>query len=192
MLAPMQENGTFASFDPLQQNDPWQNAQRASSPERNPFASASATNANIPPPGLQQSPRAMQDAVEVFRGSEDRNPFTRSEKWMPAFPVPPHDKCTTRPEEVEGFNSYIQNLASWAGLGDNEWPREILWSLRSPTVITWNQMTAAQITRSTRLLSFLKQCFSGHANCCGLLWIRNCSFAVKIILHQDPNRADVL
>ena len=116
---------------------------------------------------------------------------------MPAYPVPPHDKWTTRPEEVEGFISYIQDLASWAGLGDNEWPREILWSLRSPTVITWNQMTAAQITRSTRLLSILKQCFSGHAranlilgnyessqnrvNCCGFEGVRLLSreFGIK-------------
>ena len=116
---------------------------------------------------------------------------------MPAYPVPPHDKWTTRPEEVEGFISYIQDLASWAGLGDNEWPREILWSLRSPTVITWKQMTAAQITRSTRLLSILKQCFSGHAranlilgnyessqnrvNCCGFEGVRLLSreFGIK-------------
>ena len=29
MFAPMPESGTFASFDPLQQNDPWQNAQKS-------------------------------------------------------------------------------------------------------------------------------------------------------------------
>ena len=68
------------NVDPLQVQDPWQNFRR--NVQDTPFNNPDPANVNLPPPGMQQSPTALRDAVEVYKGKEDLNPFRRSEKWI--------------------------------------------------------------------------------------------------------------
>ena len=140
--------------------------------------------AGIPIPLSQ----AGNSGVQVHEKKEDDNPFRRSEKWMPGLPSPDHGKWKSRPEEVEGFQRYIHNLASWGGYGSNEYPREILYSVRHPSKITWSNMSPGMITRSVRLMSIVKHAFQdhpkaalilnnyeesmGHINCCGFEALR--------------------
>ena len=76
------------------------------------------------PPGLQQSPQRLISEVQQGQGTaqstqgetssrDDRDVFTRSEKWLPPLPKCEHGSWKTRQEEILGFASYVQSLKSW-------------------------------------------------------------------------------
>ena len=58
--------------------------------------------------------------------------FRRSEKRTPGLPNPEHSKWRSRPKEVERFQRYAHNLASWGGYGSNKYPKEILYAIKPP------------------------------------------------------------
>ena len=140
--------------DPVYYTDPWRNWLNMNGP---------------PPPGLADFGAVRQENDPAFdRGpagenrEEDDNPFRRSEKWMPQLPRPNFGNWKSRPQEVVGFVDYCGDLASWTGLGNNAFPREIMSSLREGRPITYERLQPAQVTRSIRLFSILKMVFEPH------------------------------
>eukprot|EP00435_Cladocopium_sp_Y103_P044265 s1257_g12.t1 len=113
------------------------------------------------PPSIHVSSQGQGQQGTALGG--DDNPFRRSEKWMPSVPSPEHTKWKSRPQEVEGFQQWVFALATWAGCGSNEYPREILYSVKHATAISWGNFSSAMITRSIRLLSIVKDAFQDHA-----------------------------
>ena len=114
-----------------------------------------------PPPGFGRT--AIEDtSFDRPDSTEEENPFKRSEKWMPSLPKPNFSSWKSRPTEVVGFVDYVGELASWTGLGSNSFPREIMSSLREGRPISYERLSAGQITRSIRLFSILKLVFEQH------------------------------
>ena len=76
------------------------------------------------PPGLQQSPQRLISEVRQGQGTaqntqgeassqDDRDVFTKSEKWLPPLPKCEHGTWKTREQEILGFAGYVQSLRSW-------------------------------------------------------------------------------
>ena len=84
----------------------------------------------------------------------------QSPSWM--LPVCNHHEWKNRSLETTGFMDYVSDLASWAGLGSNAFPYEILSALKEPREISWDRMSEGQVTRSIRLLWILKAAFANH------------------------------
>ena len=163
--------------DPLQHNDQPFPSLRAS-PDRNgppPFASAQNLNGvNVPPPpgitgvsGPQSIVGQQPIQIDTPHGSmndgAEENPFKRSERWMPSVPTPSCEEWKTRAGEITGFLNWLTTLASWTGLGSNAYPSEIMMAIRESEPLGWHCLQPSQVTRSVRLLSILKLCFSNHA-----------------------------
>ena len=60
--------------------------------------------------------RASREEVDVF---------SKSEKWLPAPPVPDCKSWLSREQEIEGFYTYVQSLRSWSMLASERLATEI-------------------------------------------------------------------
>ena len=98
---------------------------------------------------------------EQGRG-DDRDVFSRSEKWLGSPPSPEHASWKGREGEVLGMNAYIHELVAWANQASVEFGKEIAQAARWPTQIAWNSLTKSQQARGVRLFSVLKAAFSDH------------------------------
>ena len=96
------------------------------------------------------------------RRDEERDVFSRSEKWLSSPPQSNHDSWRTREDEILGMNQYLQELVSWANQGSVEFGREIAQCARWTTQIAYNPLTKSQQSRAVRLFSLLKAAFNGH------------------------------
>ena len=99
---------------------------------------------------------------EGNRSNEDRDVFSRSEKWLGSPPVPNHQTWKGRESEVLGMNTYIHELVAWANQASVEFGKEIAQAARWPTQIAWDALSRAQQTRGVRLFSVLKAAFADH------------------------------
>ena len=61
---------------------------------------------------------------ETLRRDEERDVFSRSEKWLSSPPQSNHDSWRTREDEILGMNQYLQELVSWANQGSVEFGRK--------------------------------------------------------------------
>ena len=52
-------------------------------------------------------------SVDTSRNSEERDVFSRSEKWLLSPPTARHESCLSREEEV-CMNGFVQELINWA------------------------------------------------------------------------------
>ena len=93
---------------------------------------------------------------------DDRDVFSRSEKWLSSPPSANHEAWRSREDEVLGMNRYVQELTSWANQASVEFGREIMQAARWSTQIGWNGLSRAQQNRSVRLFSVIKTAFHGH------------------------------
>ena len=96
------------------------------------------------------------------RRDEERDVFSRSEKWLSSPPQSNHESWRTREDEILGMNQYLQELVSWANQGSVEFGREIAQCARWTTQIAYNTLTKSQQSRAVRLFSLLKAAFNGH------------------------------
>lgn len=62
-------------------------------------------------------------------------------------------------EEILGFETYLEQLVSWAGLVSSQFSHEILFSARARTEIHNSMLKEAQLTRGLRLFDILKSAF---------------------------------
>ena len=81
------------------------------------------------------------------RRDEERDVFTRSEKWLSSPPQSNHESWRTREDEILGMNQYLQELVSWANQGSVEFGREIAQCARWTTQIAYNTLTKSQQSR---------------------------------------------
>ena len=94
--------------------------------------------------------------------SENRDVFSRSEKWLGPSPTVDYSAWKTREDEVLGFTSYVQELVAWASQGSVQFGREIEQSTHWPTSIAWSTLGVDQQSRAVRLSAILKATFGSH------------------------------
>ena len=94
--------------------------------------------------------------------SEDRDVFSRSEKWLGSPPSVNHAVWKTREEEILGFNSYLIELIGWTSQGSVTFGREIEQSSRWTQPIVCGRLSKDQRTRAVRLCSLLKTAFASR------------------------------
>ena len=99
---------------------------------------------------------------DYHRREEERDVFSRSEKWLSSPPQSNHEAWRSREEEILGMNQYLQELVSWSNQGSVDFGREIAQAARWQTQITWGSLTKGQQSRAVRLFSLLKAAFNGH------------------------------
>ena len=124
------------------------------------------------PPGLQQSPPRVINEVHQVPGTaqstqgeasrEERDVFTRSEKWLPPLPKVEHEKWKSRQDEILGFASYIHSLKSWVALASDTFGWELESALGWPHELHMANLKPAQQLRSARLLAILTQAFADY------------------------------
>ena len=95
--------------------------------------------------------------------SEDRDVFSRSEKWLGSPPSVNHSMWKTREDEILGFNSYLIELIGWTSQASVTFAREIEQAARWPQPIVWGKLSKDQRTRAVRLGSLLKTAFASHS-----------------------------
>ncbi|CAE7278428.1 unnamed protein product [Symbiodinium sp. CCMP2592] len=100
--------------------------------------------------------------AENARSSEDKDVFSRSEKWLGSPPSPNHQAWKGRESEVLGMNACIHELVAWANQASVEFGKEIAQAARWPTQIAWNTLSKSQQARGVRLFSVLKAAFADH------------------------------
>ena len=101
-------------------------------------------------------------AGESAKSSEERDVFSRSEKWLGSPPSPNHQAWKGRESEVLGMSTYIHELVAWANQASVEFGKEIAQAARWPTQIAWNTLSKSQQARGVRLFSVLKAAFADH------------------------------
>ena len=94
--------------------------------------------------------------------SEDRDVFSRSEKWLGSPPSVNHAVWKTREDEILGFNSYLIELIGRTSQGSVTFGREIEQSSGWTQPIVWGRLSKDQRTRAVRLCSLLKAAFASH------------------------------
>ena len=123
------------------------------------------------PPGLQQSPQRLISEVRQGQGTaqntqgeassqDDRDVFTKSEKWLPPLPKCEHGTWKTREQEILGFAGYVQSLRSWVALASDTFGWELESALSWPHELHMTNLKPAQQLRSARLLAILTQAFA--------------------------------
>ena len=125
------------------------------------------------PPGLQQSPQRLVSEVRQGQGTaqntqgeassqDDRDVFTKSEKWLPPLPKCEHGTWKTREQEILGFAGYVQSLRSWVALASDTFGWELESALSWPHELHMTNLKPAQQLRSARLLAILTQAFAEY------------------------------
>ena len=125
------------------------------------------------PPGLPQSPQRLISEVRQGQGTaqnaqgeassqDDRDVFTKSEKWLPPLPKCEHGTWKTREQEILGFAGYVQSLRSWVALASDTFGWELERALSWPHELHMTNLKPAQQLRSARLLATLTQAFAEY------------------------------
>ena len=91
---------------------------------------------------------------------EEKDAFTRSEKWLGSPPTPKCETWKTREDEILGMSLYLEELVSWINQGSVDYGREVAQAARWPTQVNWTSLTRSQQTRGVRLFSLLKVAFA--------------------------------
>ena len=107
------------------------------------------------------------ERLPLPRGSEekheDKDVFSRSEKWLGSPPSVNHSVWKSREDEILGYNSYLIELIGWTSQASVTFAREIEQAARWPQPIVWGKLSKDQRTRSVRLGSLLKTAFASHS-----------------------------
>ena len=95
--------------------------------------------------------------------SDEKDIFSRADKWLPAMPTPDFKKWSVnRQEEILCFSEYVLQLRSWVALGSDVFALEIEQALRWPTELHTASLSKGAQVRSTRLLAILQQVFASY------------------------------
>ena len=107
------------------------------------------------------------ERLPLPRGSEekheDKDVFSRSEKWLGSPPAVNHSVWKSRKDEILGYNSYLIELIGWTSQASVTFARAIEQAARWPQPIVWGKLSKDQRTRSVRLGSLLKTAFASHS-----------------------------
>ena len=123
-------------------------------------ASSTAERQPVPPSGGE------------VRENEPRNAGMPAEGKLPSgvtMPTPETKGWKSRHAELLGYRSWLEAFLSWLGLMSSVFSLEVKEALQCGLVIEKSQLNAEQQVRGLRLLSFLRQCFSGYTKVEGIL-----------------------
>ena len=116
--------------------------------------------------------------------SGERDVLSRSEKWLPAPPVPGTNTWRDRETEITGFFKYVQSLRAWCQLASSKMATEIEQSIKWPTEIVYSTLTPGQQARSSRLFALLKVAFADHDRSDSLIR----AFEAGCAVHNSPQK----
>ena len=95
--------------------------------------------------------------------SDEKDIFSRADKWLPPMPTPDFRKWSVnRQEEILCFSEYVLQLRSWVALGSDVFALEIEQALRWPTELRTASLSKGAQVRSARLLAILQQVFASY------------------------------
>ena len=124
-------------------------------------------------------PGATPDGVPLHEGpgvaasraeEREKDVFTKSEKWLPAMPLPDFSKWSkSRQEEILCFSEYMNQFKSWIALASDTFAFEIESAIRHPEELHMGGLKPAQQVRSSRLLAMLQQIFTPYPRASMLL-----------------------
>ena len=99
-----------------------------------------------------------------FEGGDrdNRDVFTKSEKWLGSPPAPSSEKWVSREDEVLGWAAYLTSLVNWCSLGSIQFGREVELASRWSGPVFWNSLSRDQQIRAVRLCSILRVAFANH------------------------------
>ena len=128
-------------------------------------------------------PGATSEGVPLYEGpgvaasraeEREKDIFTKSEKWLPAMPLPDFSKWSkSRQEEILCFSEYMSQFRSWIALASDTFAFEIESAMRHPEELHMGGLKPAQQLRSSRSLAMLQQIFMPYpraASVCGRDW----------------------
>ena len=133
----------------------------------------------VPPVRNFGVPGATPDGVPLHEGpgvaasraeEREKDVFTKSEKWLPAMPLPDFSKWSkSRQEEILCFSEYMNQFKSWIALASDTFAFEIESAIRHPEELHMGGLKPAQQVRSSRLLAMLQQIFTPYPRASMLL-----------------------
>ena len=95
--------------------------------------------------------------------ADEKDIFSRADKWLPAMPTPDFKKWSVnRQEEILCFSEYVLQLRSWVALGSDVFALEIEQALRWCTELHTASLSKGAQVRSARLLAILQQVFASY------------------------------
>ena len=126
----------------------------------------------VPPVRNFGVPGATSEGVPLYEGpgvaasraeEREKDIFTKSEKWLPAMPLPDFSKWSkSRQEEILCFSEYMSQFRSWIALASDTFAFEIESAIRHPEELHMGGLKPAQQLRSSRLLAMLQQIFTPY------------------------------
>ena len=121
-------------------------------------------NFGVPVMTAERVPVYEGPGVAASRAEErEKDIFTKSEKWLPAMPLPDFSKWTkSRQEEILCFSEYMSQFRSWIALASDVFAFEIESAIRRPDELHMGGLKPAQQLRSSRLLAMLQQIFTPY------------------------------
>ena len=133
----------------------WRGLEPPVSPVRN-FGVPVMTAEGVP---VHEGPGVAASRAE----EREKDIFTKSEKWLPAMPLPDFSKWTkSRQEEILCFSEYMSQFRSWIALASDVFAFEIESAIRHPDELHMGGLKPAQQLRSSRLLAMLQQIFTPY------------------------------
>ena len=133
----------------------------------------------VPPVRNFGVPGTTPDGVPLHEGpgvaasraeEREKDVFTRSEKWLPAMPLPGFSKWSkSRQEEILCFAEYMNQFKSWIALASDTFAFEIESAIRHPEELHMGGLKPAQQVRASRLLAMLQQIFTPYPRASMLL-----------------------
>ena len=121
-------------------------------------------NFGVPGVTTEGVPYHEGPGVAASRAEErEKDIFTKSEKWLPAMPLPDFSKWSkSRQEEILCFSEYMSQFRSWIALASDVFAFEIESAIRHPDEPHMGGLKPAQQLRSSRLLAMLQQIFTPY------------------------------
>ena len=110
------------------------------------------------PSGPTSSGGAPAGSGSETAGRDEKSLFKSIDsKILPSMPVPDTSKWNTRPSEILGFHSYLDQLTAWIGMMQPEFSKEVREIVSSTRPIQDSDLSPSQKERSSRLYYILKQ-----------------------------------
>ena len=108
----------------------------------------------------------------VGAGTENSSVFKNVDsKLLPPMPTVDVNKWSTRPQEIVGFQTYLESLSAWLCVLQPVYGTELREALKRSTPVPEEKFTTQQQERSTRLFYILKQSLGSSARCQALIRI---------------------
>ena len=108
----------------------------------------------------------------VGAGTENSSVFKNVDsKLLPPMPTVDVNKWSTRPQEIVGFQTYLESLSAWLCVLQLVYGTELREALKRSTPVPEERFTTQQQERSTRLFYILKQSLGSSARCQALIRI---------------------